>query len=124
MYDLDTKTGEDGRPSSATARADAKALRSWAERTGVKLEDAKRLQTWFGLHHRVAGKEANGDPHPLVVNREDKRANAAAWGALVESAIRQINRILRPYNMTYVQTGLWGSIKRDGRFIEDLPARS
>jgi hypothetical protein len=98
-------------------------LQAWSERFGVALRDARKLRRL--LHERVwqETKASNGDPHPSTVwYGKDKNANARAWEADLDRTRDQINDVCKRNNLTYdFGTGLWGSVQRDGRYIDNVP---
>lgn len=98
-------------------------VRAWAERYGVDPDLAFRLRSMMRRRHRYGTHECNGDPHVDVANREDKNANAAAWGRDVERIISEIDELCSRLNLTFDPgTGLWGSLMRDGHYIGDMPS--
>jgi hypothetical protein len=72
---------------------------------------------------RQGEHECNGDPHPRVADRTDKDACAAAWGRDVEETIGRIDALLKLFGIVFdAGTGLWGSVMKDGRYIDDVPS--
>jgi hypothetical protein len=54
-------------------------LAKWADRYGITLTDAKALRRLSDKRAREQEHALNGDPHPSVLVRSDKNANAKAW---------------------------------------------
>lgn len=100
------------------------ALGVWASRYGVPPTTARRLQNLLERRYDQSVAECNGDPHPSVKDRADKNASSAAWGRDVESTLEKIDAVCKTIGMTFDPgTGLWGSMMRGGKYIDDLPSR-
>lgn len=102
--------------------ANFKPLNAWAIRENVPHKDARRLHELLTLRHDQGVRVCNGDPHPKVKNNGDKNANSDAWSKEEDITIKKIDDICARIGLTYDPgTGLWGSFKRNGSYIGDLP---
>lgn len=98
-------------------------IEGWANREGVSMADAIELRRLMRRRHSAGEAECNGDPHPRAKDKTDKNECAALWGTVGDALIVSIQSILSRYGMVFDGgTGLWGSIKKDGRYIGDVPS--
>jgi len=111
------------RGAIATREQKEPPLSTWARRFDIPVADAKLLQAQMRTRHARGTKACNGDPHPRVADKANKSANAAAWDADVTATIRRIDAVCARINLVFDPgTGLWGSVLRDGRYIDDVPS--
>ncbi len=98
------------------------SIEKWAERYAVPIKTAKKLQTLMRMRHRQGTRACNGDPHCSVPSG-DKSKCSQAWSVNEYSTIDMIDKLMKPYGIVFDPgTGLWGSIMKDGRYLDDVPA--
>jgi len=97
-------------------------LYTWAERFGIPFAEASILQQLMRVRHDQSEHACTGAPHPSVIDKTDKSDNSAVWSNELRETIKQINVICKRNNLIFDPgTGLWGSMMRDGRYIDDVP---
>ncbi len=99
-----------------------KPIDAWAARYEIPPVQARRLQSLMRRRHRQDTRACNGDPH-VFATPGDKSACSREWSKEVDQTISQIDRLLAPFGIVFDPgTGLWGSVMKDGRYIDDVPS--
>ncbi len=117
MYDHDN-----GSPMSLESAREIETLHKWADLVGFPRDQARNLQILMLTRHHQAMCELNGDPHRLSPDPTDKNRNARIWSGLVDSTLKKIHVLVGEHGFTFDPgTGLWGSLKRNGNYMIDMP---
>ncbi len=100
-----------------------KRIELWAERHSVPRVAAFELQRLMKRRMRQETRAVNGDPHIFVADSTDKDACKKAWYKEVEMTVGRIAVLLAQFGLLFNPgTGLWGSIIKDGHYIDDVPS--
>lgn len=99
------------------------SIEAWAKRHGIPIADAMRIQRLMKARHSAGEHECNGDTHPGVADEKDKNANTLEWRKDRDNLGKYLDGIAARNGLTMdFGTGLWGSVMKDGCYIDDVPS--
>jgi hypothetical protein len=91
-------------------------LTRWGERYNLTLKQVQSLKLLINRYAYQGVRYCNGDPHPLVHDKQDKSACSEAWGADRDKTGDKLEKLIKELGFDDIDfgVGLYPALAKDG----------